>query len=44
MEAGRSKIVAREQAARQAGPWVERVARLGYIAKGVIYAVIGFLA
>jgi Domain of Unknown Function (DUF1206) len=44
MEAGRSRIVAREQAARQAGPWVERVARLGYIAKGVIYAVIGFLA
>lgn len=36
--------MAREQAARQAGPWVERVARLGYIAKGVIYAVIGFLA
>jgi hypothetical protein len=55
-EAGRSGIVAREQlrgeevgdkgeqAARQAGPWVERLARLGYIAKGVIYAVIGFLA
>ena len=55
-EAGRSKIVAREQlrgeevgdkgeqVARQAGPWVERLARLGYIAKGVIYAVIGFLA
>jgi hypothetical protein len=33
-----------EQVARQAGPWVERLARLGYIAKGVIYAVIGFLA
>ena len=33
-----------EQAARQAGPWVERLARVGYIAKGVIYAVIGFLA
>jgi Domain of Unknown Function (DUF1206) len=56
MEAGRSQIVAREQlqgeevrdkgeqVARQAGPWVERLARLGYIAKGVIYAVIGFLA
>jgi hypothetical protein len=55
-EAGRSRIVAREQlrgegvgdkgeqAVRQAGPWVERLARLGYIAKGVIYAVIGFLA
>ena len=33
-----------EKVARQAGPWVERLARLGYIAKGVIYAVIGFLA
>jgi len=33
-----------EQVARQAGPLVERLARLGYIAKGVIYAVIGFLA
>ena len=32
------------QAARPAGPWVERLARVGYIAKGVIYAVIGFLA
>ena len=33
-----------EDAARQAGPWVERLARLGYVAKGVVYAVIGFLA
>jgi hypothetical protein len=33
-----------KQAARPAGPWVERLARVGYIAKGVIYAVIGFLA
>jgi len=33
-----------EQVAKQAGPWVERLARLGYIAKGVIYAMIGFLA
>ena len=53
---GRSRIVTREQlrgeevrdkgeqAARPAGPWVERLARVGYIAKGVIYAVIGFLA
>jgi hypothetical protein len=53
---GRSRIVAREQlrgeelrdkgeqTARPAGPWVERLARVGYIAKGVIYAVIGFLA
>jgi hypothetical protein len=54
--AGRRNLVAREQlrgeevrdkgeqAARQTGPWVERLARVGYIAKGVIYAVIGFLA
>jgi hypothetical protein len=33
-----------ENAARHAAPWVERLARLGYIAKGVVYAVIGFLA
>lgn len=33
-----------ESAARQAAPGVERLARLGYIAKGVVYAVIGFLA
>ncbi|HET7271202.1 MAG TPA: DUF1206 domain-containing protein [Rubrobacter sp.] len=33
-----------EGAARQASPWVERLARLGYVAKGVVYAVIGFLA
>ena len=33
-----------EDAARHASPWVERLARLGYVAKGVVYAVIGFLA
>jgi len=33
-----------EDAAKRAGPWVGRLARLGYIAKGVIYAEIGFLA
>lgn len=33
-----------ESAARHAGPWVGRLARLGYVAKGVVYAVIGFLA
>ena len=32
------------RAARRAGPWVSRLARLGYVAKGVIYVVIGFLA
>ena len=29
---------------RQASPWVGRLARLGYVAKGVVYAAIGFLA
>jgi hypothetical protein len=34
-----------QRAARQAGPWVEQLARLGYVAtKGVVYAAIGFLA
>jgi hypothetical protein len=33
-----------ERAVRQASPWVERLARLGYVAKGVVYAAIGFLA
>lgn len=33
-----------ERAARHAGPWVERLARSGYAAKGVVYAVIGVLA
>jgi hypothetical protein len=33
-----------EDAARHTGPWVERLARMGYVAKGVVYAVIGFLA
>lgn len=31
-------------AAREAGPWVERLARLGYAAKGVVYLVIGGIA
>jgi hypothetical protein len=33
-----------EEAARRAGPWVDRIARLGYAAKGVVYATIGVLA
>ncbi len=33
-----------ENTARQAAPWVERTARLGYGAKGIVYIVIGFLA
>ncbi|MDQ3517291.1 MAG: DUF1206 domain-containing protein [Gemmatimonadota bacterium] len=31
-------------AARDAAPWVERLARLGYGAKGIVYLVIGLLA
>ena len=31
-------------AANQASPWVQRLARLGYAAKGVIYIIIGMLA
>ncbi len=33
-----------KQAAQEAKPWVERLARLGYTAKGVVYTVIGWLA
>jgi len=33
-----------EQTVRQAAPWVERMARLGYGAKGIVSIVIGFLA
>ncbi|HEX2080465.1 MAG TPA: DUF1206 domain-containing protein, partial [Longimicrobium sp.] len=29
---------------RQASPWVQRLARLGYAAKGVVYVIIGVLA
>lgn len=32
------------EAARRASPWVGIVARVGYVAKGTVYAVIGFLA
>ena len=33
-----------EQAARHASPWLERLARLGYVAEGVVYVVVGALA
>jgi hypothetical protein len=33
-----------QEAAEQAIPWVEKLARFGYAAKGVVYIVIGYLA
>jgi hypothetical protein len=33
-----------KRAARDAAPWIERVARFGYAAKGVVYVIIGGLA
>jgi hypothetical protein len=33
-----------EEGKEQANPWVERLARLGYITKGIVYAIIGVLA
>jgi hypothetical protein len=33
-----------EQGAEQASPWVERLARLGYITKGIVYIIVGTLA
>jgi hypothetical protein len=32
------------RAAHEASPWVQRLARLGYAAKGVVYLIIGFVA
>jgi hypothetical protein len=32
------------RAARKAGPWVERLARTGYVAYGVVYVLVGVLA
>ena len=33
-----------KEAVRRAGPWVGWIARVGYAAKGVVYATIGVLA
>ena len=33
-----------ESAARKVSPWIDGLARAGYVAKGVVYAVIGILA
>jgi hypothetical protein len=43
MAAASAKNVA-EDAARKSAPWLVRFGRLGYVAKGVVYVVIGFLA
>jgi hypothetical protein len=33
-----------KQAAREAAPWVEKLARAGYLARGVVYLAVGLLA
>ena len=33
-----------ETGARHATPWVERLARLGYVTIGIVYIIIGVLA
>lgn len=33
-----------QQATRHAAPWIEKLARLGYAAKGVVYILVGLLA
>jgi Domain of Unknown Function (DUF1206) len=33
-----------KEAAHEASPWIERLGRLGYIAKGVVYILVGVLA
>src|SRR5918993_5842492 len=43
-DAGRDAGNHAKEAARRAGPWVGRIARVGYAAKGVVYATIGVLA
>src|SRR5215212_4912777 len=43
-DAGRNTRDHTEEAARHTSLWVERIARLGYSAKGVVYVVMGVLA
>jgi hypothetical protein len=42
--ASRPSFAGRERLEQQAKPWIERVARLGFGAKGIVYVVIGILA
>ncbi len=32
------------RAARKASPWIERLARIGYVSYGVVYVLVGELA
>lgn len=41
--AGQAGAAARG-AAREAGPWVERLARMGYAARGIVYVIVGIIA
>lgn len=41
---GREAKHAADAAAREAAPWVEKLARLGYAAKGAVYSLVGALA
>ncbi len=43
-DAGRDARGHAEEAAWRASPWVERMARFGYVAKGVVYVIMGVLA
>jgi hypothetical protein len=42
--AGRDAGDRAEEAARRASPWIEWIARFGYVAKGIVYVVMGVLA
>lgn len=42
--AGAAAGHAADRAAREAAPWVEKLARLGYAAKGAVYVLVGGLA
>jgi hypothetical protein len=33
-----------EEAAKEASPWIDRIARFGYVTKGMVYIVVGLLA